>query len=112
MNLLNVVIDDFMLPSTPEHYVLTSYKHTETHKENREKESICRKMIERGVFPVFYPVIDSNYEKGLRDVILEIDNLKTRKSKESEELPVIRAHIENSHSAQKIDAITSRTMSL
>lgn len=112
MDLLNVVKDDFMLPSTPNHYVLTSFKQTGTQEEERKKENISRKMNDRGVFPVFYPVIDSNYEKGLRDIILEIDNLKTRGGEDSGELPTLRASKENSPSDQTINDITSRTMRL
>lgn len=88
MNLLKVVIDDFTLPSKPEHYILTNYSPTGDDDENKGKDEICKKMINRGVFPIFYPVVDMDYEKGLRDFIYEIDDLKTR----------VRDEVKDSHS--------------
>lgn len=112
MELLNVVKDDFMLPSIPKHYVLTHFKSKESPEDEREKEKICKKMIDRGVYPIFYPVIDSNYEKGLRDVINEINNLKKRDDVDSGELPTNGVPKVIQPSDQTIDDITFKTMRL
>jgi hypothetical protein len=78
MKLLNVVINDLTLPSRPEHYILANYTPTENDDEKKEKDEICNKLINKGVFPIFYPVIDMDYENGLSKFIYEMDNLKTQ----------------------------------
>lgn len=78
MNLLNVVIDDFTLPTKPGHYLLISYTPTGDERENVEKERICEKLIKRGVCPIFYPVENYDYERGLKEVIFEIECIKNR----------------------------------
>lgn len=79
MNLLNVVIEDFTLPRRkPSHFVLVSCDPTGDDDEKRKKDDICKKMFERGVLPIFYPVKDSDYEKGLSEFILEISSRKKK----------------------------------
>jgi hypothetical protein len=78
MNLLDVVKDDFTLPSKPIHFVLVRFTPNTTELENDEKDSICDKLIKKGVWPIFYPVENNEYEKGLEKFVREIEGLKQR----------------------------------
>jgi ribosomal protein S13 len=78
MNLLEVVKDDFTLPSKPVHFVLTKFSPNEPDIENCEKELICEKLIKKGLWPIFYPVENNEYEKGLEEFVREIEALKQR----------------------------------
>ena len=119
MNLLNVVINDFMLPKPPEHFVLASYDSIESEADeqkneeiNRKKEEICDKMLNRGIMPIFYPAKNHNYEQGLQEFILEIESLKTQVQSDKKEQSPLKKRKTSLHHDKTIDDITSFTMGL
>jgi hypothetical protein len=79
MNLLDIVKDDLVLPRTPVHYIFEKYNPTKSENEKEEKERSCERLIKKGLWPVFYPVIDNNYERGLESIVRELESLKTEK---------------------------------
>jgi len=86
MSLLDVVKDDFTLPSKPLHYLLVKYTpakldegndiQSEEEREKLDKEKICEQLVKKGVWPIFYPVTDNDYQAGLERVTGEIESLK------------------------------------
>lgn len=107
MNLLNVVIKDFTLPRrNPSHFVLTSYAQSNADDERKEKDEICKKMLERGVLPIFYPVKNSEYEKGLSEFILEIANLKQKITNDKKGIPISKTKSDLDKSVDDITAFT------
>jgi len=77
MNLLEIVKDDFVLPSKPIHYIFAKYNPAEPKIEQEEKEKICERLVKKGLWPIFYPVIGNNYEAGLEKIVRELESLKT-----------------------------------
>jgi hypothetical protein len=106
INLLDIVKDDFTLPSKPIHYILVKYTPDKPEHEYDEKEKICERLVNKGIWPIFYPVINNEYEAGLEKFVREIESLKKIEHGINNQPPVIKNLKEPRTHERKISDIT------